>query len=203
MLDSGNCYKPRLMMAKLGRPFKHVEVSSHVGGSRADAFTARNPNAMVPLFEFDDGRLLAGLEGGEYLAGVRHAGAEGARYIASIQGRPAAGKQGGQPFHVRGGPVVGGGEYPHWLNRNVAVQPNVEGQLTPSRQVEVLSLVVLLQAGAKPAARRIHSRTIWIGHFHPQAVLAPPGNVKDASVPHPEARVLGDVDKVYPDVSAR
>jgi glutathione S-transferase len=59
MVDSGNCYKPRLLMAKLGRPFRHVEVSSHDGGTRSDAFTAKNPNAMVPLLEFDDGRLLA------------------------------------------------------------------------------------------------------------------------------------------------
>ena len=59
MADSGNCYKPRLLMAKLGRPFRHVEVSSHDGGTRAEAFTAKNPNAMVPLLEFDDGRVLA------------------------------------------------------------------------------------------------------------------------------------------------
>jgi len=59
MVDSGNCYKPRLLMAKLGRPFRHVEVSSHDGGTRSDAFTAKNPNAMVPLLEFEDGRLLA------------------------------------------------------------------------------------------------------------------------------------------------
>ena len=59
MIDSGNCYKPRLLMAKLGRPFRHVEVSSHDGSTRSEAFTAKNPNAMVPLLEFDDGRLLA------------------------------------------------------------------------------------------------------------------------------------------------
>lgn len=59
MVDSGNCYKPRLLMAKLGRPFRHVEVSSHDGGTRSEVFIAKNPNAMVPLLEFDDGRLLA------------------------------------------------------------------------------------------------------------------------------------------------
>jgi len=59
MIDSGNCYKPRLLMAKLGRPFRHVEVSSHDGGTRSEEFTAKNPNAMVPLLEFEDGRLLA------------------------------------------------------------------------------------------------------------------------------------------------
>lgn len=59
MVDSGNCYKPRLLMAKLGRPFRHVEVSSHDGGTRSEVFIAKNPNAMVPLLEFADGRLLA------------------------------------------------------------------------------------------------------------------------------------------------
>jgi len=59
MIDSGNCYKPRLLLAKLGRPFEHVEVSSHDGGTRSAEYVARNPNAMVPLLELDDGRLLA------------------------------------------------------------------------------------------------------------------------------------------------
>ena len=75
MTDSGNCYKPRLLMAKLGRPFKHVEISSHDGGTRSDAFTAKNPNAMVPLLEFDDGRLLA-----ESNAILLHLG-EGTRFV--------------------------------------------------------------------------------------------------------------------------
>ena len=59
MSDSGNCYKPRLLLAKLGRPFEHVEVSSHVGATRSADYVAKNPNAMVPLLELDDGRLLA------------------------------------------------------------------------------------------------------------------------------------------------
>jgi glutathione S-transferase len=75
MADSGNCYKPRLLMAKLGRPFRHVEVSSHDGGTRAETFTAKNPNAMVPLLEFEDGRLLA-----ESNAMLLHLG-EGTRFV--------------------------------------------------------------------------------------------------------------------------
>ena len=59
MPDSGNCYKPRLLMAKLGKPFEHVELSSHNGATRSAEYTAKNPNAMVPLLELDDGRLLA------------------------------------------------------------------------------------------------------------------------------------------------
>ena len=59
MSDSGNCYKPRLLMAKLGKPFEHVEVSSHDGSTRSPDYVAKNPNGMVPLLELDDGRRLA------------------------------------------------------------------------------------------------------------------------------------------------
>jgi glutathione S-transferase len=57
-LDSGNCYKPRLLCAKLGLPFRHVETSSRDGSTRTDAFLAKNPNGKVPLLELEDGRLL-------------------------------------------------------------------------------------------------------------------------------------------------
>jgi glutathione S-transferase len=59
MSDSGNCYKPRLLLVKLGRPFEHVEVSSHAGATRSADYLAKNPNGMVPLLELADGRLLA------------------------------------------------------------------------------------------------------------------------------------------------
>lgn len=59
MIDSGNCYKPRLLMAKLGIPFANVEVSSHTGDTRKPDYVAKNPNAMVPLLELDDGRRIA------------------------------------------------------------------------------------------------------------------------------------------------
>lgn len=57
--DSGNCYKPRLLMAKLGLPFRHVVVSSLDGSTRKAEYLAKNPNGKVPLLELDDGRLLA------------------------------------------------------------------------------------------------------------------------------------------------
>ncbi|SFT85928.1 glutathione S-transferase family protein [Mesorhizobium sp. YR577] len=59
MVDSGNCYKPRLLLAKLGQTFEHVEVSSHNGATRSADYLAKNPNGMVPLLELEDGRLLA------------------------------------------------------------------------------------------------------------------------------------------------
>jgi glutathione S-transferase len=58
--DSGNCYKPRLLLAKLGIPFRHVETKSGPGGdTRTDGFTAKNPNGKVPLLELEDGRHVA------------------------------------------------------------------------------------------------------------------------------------------------
>ncbi|MDX8443126.1 glutathione S-transferase family protein [Mesorhizobium australafricanum] len=59
MADSGNCYKPRLLMAKLGIPFTRVEVNSHTGETRRPDYVAKNPNAMVPMLELDDGRRIA------------------------------------------------------------------------------------------------------------------------------------------------
>jgi glutathione S-transferase len=59
MNDSGNCYKPRLLLAKLGRPFRHVETASGAGGTRSAGFLARNPNGRVPILQLEDGRILA------------------------------------------------------------------------------------------------------------------------------------------------
>ncbi|PWJ80540.1 glutathione S-transferase [Pseudaminobacter salicylatoxidans] len=59
MTESGNCYKPRLLLAKLDLPFEHVEVSSRSGATRSANYLARNPNGMVPLLEIEDGRMLA------------------------------------------------------------------------------------------------------------------------------------------------
>lgn len=58
MADSGNCYKPRLLMALTGQPFTHAETSWLDGGTDAPEFAAKNPNAKVPLLETDDGRHL-------------------------------------------------------------------------------------------------------------------------------------------------
>ena len=75
MHDSGNCYKPRLLLAKLGRPFRHVEVNSITGETRRTAFLDKNPNGKVPLLELEDGRLLA-----ESNAMLLHL-AEGTRFL--------------------------------------------------------------------------------------------------------------------------
>lgn len=58
MHDSGNCYKPRLLLAKLGRPFRHVEVVSGVSTKTA-GFLTKNPNGRAPILELEDGRIVA------------------------------------------------------------------------------------------------------------------------------------------------
>ncbi len=75
MLDSGNCYKPRLLMALLGRPFEHVETSSRDGTTRTPGYLAKNPIGKVPLLELDDGRFIA-----ESNAILLYLG-EGTRYV--------------------------------------------------------------------------------------------------------------------------
>ena len=57
--DSGNCYKPRLLLAHLGRPFRLVDVNAIDGSTRGRDFLALNPIGKVPLIEFEDGRRLA------------------------------------------------------------------------------------------------------------------------------------------------
>jgi glutathione S-transferase len=57
--DSGNCYKVRLVLTHLGRPFRTVEVSSLDGSTRKPDFLARNPIGKVPTVALDDGRHLA------------------------------------------------------------------------------------------------------------------------------------------------
>ncbi|WP_454917594.1 glutathione S-transferase family protein [Xanthobacter sediminis] len=56
--SSGNSYKVRLMLAKLGRPFRLAEVDIFAGEHRTPEFLALNPEGRVPLLEID-GRLLA------------------------------------------------------------------------------------------------------------------------------------------------
>lgn len=58
MQDSGNCYKPRLLMALLDRPFRHQEVSARDGSTRTPEFLRRNPSGQCPLLDLGDGRLL-------------------------------------------------------------------------------------------------------------------------------------------------
>ncbi|MGJ7902954.1 glutathione S-transferase family protein [Lysobacter sp. 1R34A] len=56
---SGNCHKLRLLLEQLGEPYAWVEVDSSRGETHTPQFLALNPNAKVPVVEFDDGRTLS------------------------------------------------------------------------------------------------------------------------------------------------
>jgi glutathione S-transferase len=56
---SGNSYKVRLLLARLGAAYRQVEVDILKGETRTPAFLAKNPDGHVPLLELEDGRRLA------------------------------------------------------------------------------------------------------------------------------------------------
>jgi glutathione S-transferase len=59
MQRSGNSYKARLALARLGIPYRLVEVDILKGESRTPEFLAKNPNGQVPLLEVAPKRYLA------------------------------------------------------------------------------------------------------------------------------------------------
>ena len=56
---SGNAYKVRLMLAKLGLPHRRVVLDIDRAETRAPDFLAKNPNGRVPALELSDGTVLA------------------------------------------------------------------------------------------------------------------------------------------------
>ena len=58
MADSGNCYKVKLALEQLGKPYRWVEVDSSQGGTRTKEFLAMNPNGRVPTLQLEDGGFL-------------------------------------------------------------------------------------------------------------------------------------------------
>ena len=59
MQRSGNSYKVRLALARLGIPYKLVEIDILQGESRTPEFLAKNPNGRIPLLEVAPDRHLA------------------------------------------------------------------------------------------------------------------------------------------------
>ena len=58
-LDSGNGYKARLVLARLGLPYKLVEHDILQGATRTPIFLSKNPNGRIPTLELEDGSFLA------------------------------------------------------------------------------------------------------------------------------------------------
>jgi glutathione S-transferase len=59
MQRSGNSYKVRLALARLGIPYRLVEVDILKGESRTPEFLAKNPSGQIPLLQVAPGRYLS------------------------------------------------------------------------------------------------------------------------------------------------
>jgi len=59
MQRSGNSYKVRLALARLGVPYRRVEIDILKGESRTPEFLTMNPSGQVPLLEVAPGRHIA------------------------------------------------------------------------------------------------------------------------------------------------
>ncbi|EKE77814.1 glutathione S-transferase family protein [Gallaecimonas xiamenensis] len=58
-IQSGNCYKVKLLCALLGIEHQWVPVDILAGDTAAAEFLSKNPNGKIPLLELDDGRCLS------------------------------------------------------------------------------------------------------------------------------------------------
>jgi glutathione S-transferase len=56
---SGNCYKVRLLLGLLGRPYERVPVDIFAGDTLTDAYGRLNPLRETPVLELEDGDTLA------------------------------------------------------------------------------------------------------------------------------------------------
>lgn len=56
---SGNCYKVRLLLALLDRPYERVVVDIFDGDTLTDAYAELNPARETPVLELDDGTAIS------------------------------------------------------------------------------------------------------------------------------------------------
>jgi glutathione S-transferase len=56
---SGNCYKVRLLLALLDRPYERVPIDIFAGDTLTDEYAALNPLRETPVLELDDGAVIA------------------------------------------------------------------------------------------------------------------------------------------------
>ena len=56
--QSGNCYKVKLMLSLLDRPYEWQSVDILKGETETPEFLAMNPNGKVPVLKLEDGTCL-------------------------------------------------------------------------------------------------------------------------------------------------
>ncbi len=58
-IQSGNCYKIKLLMSLLELPHEWIHVDILAGETNNPEFLAKNPNGKIPVIELSDGRYLS------------------------------------------------------------------------------------------------------------------------------------------------
>lgn len=58
-IQSGNCYKIKLLTALLEIPHEWISIDVLAGETQSEAFLAKNPIGKIPVLELDDGRYLS------------------------------------------------------------------------------------------------------------------------------------------------
>lgn len=58
-IQSGNCYKVKLLASMLGIEHEWVHVDILTGETNSNDFLSKNPNGKIPTVELDDGRYLS------------------------------------------------------------------------------------------------------------------------------------------------
>ena len=58
-IQSGNCFKIKLLCTLLGIEHEWVHVDILAGETKTSDFLTKNPNAKIPLLELEDGRCLS------------------------------------------------------------------------------------------------------------------------------------------------
>jgi glutathione S-transferase len=57
-IQSGNCYKVKLLLSHLALPHEWVFTDTRKGETRTPEFLAKNPNGRIPLLEYEAGQYL-------------------------------------------------------------------------------------------------------------------------------------------------
>ena len=104
---SGNCYKVRLLLALLDRPYERVPIDLFAGETLTDGFVSLNPLRETPVLELEDGVVLTQspailwflAEGTPFLPGEALQRAQVVQWLAFEQERVMAGI-GGSRFRL-------------------------------------------------------------------------------------------------------
>lgn len=58
-IQSGNCYKIKLLLSFLDVEYEWIHVDILAGGTKSASFLSKNPNGQIPVLELEDGRFIS------------------------------------------------------------------------------------------------------------------------------------------------